>query len=55
MGRMKELSAELEQALRAGLIEKALRDVIEAWEQGGSPIEIDAAMNRAADVLDKEV
>lgn len=28
-----------------------LRDVVERWEQGGTPMEIDAAMNRAAVTL----
>jgi hypothetical protein len=28
-----------------------LRDVIDCWEQGGTPMEIDAAMNRAAVTL----
>ena len=53
MGRMKELSAEIEQMdlIRVGLVEEALRDVINCWEQGGTPCEIDAAMNRAAIVL----
>jgi hypothetical protein len=38
MGRMKELSAEIEQMdlMRAGLVEEALRDVINCWEQGGT-------------------
>ena len=28
-----------------------LLDVVESWEQGGTPMEIDAAMNRAAVTL----
>jgi hypothetical protein len=35
-------------------VEKALREVVDSWEQGGTPIEINAAMNRAADVLHAE-
>ena len=51
--------AEIEDALRdvdyAESVEKALRDIIKCWEQGGTPMEIDAAMNRAAGTLEKEV
>ena len=32
-------------------LHNTLRDVIECWEQGGTPMEIDAAMNRAAVTL----
>jgi hypothetical protein len=35
-------------------LRNALREVVDAWEQGGTPIEINAAMNRAADVLHAE-
>ena len=37
------------------LLTNALRNVIDCWEQGGTPMEIDAAMNRAAGTLEKEV
>ena len=47
--------AEIEDALRdvdyAESVEKALREVVDSWEQGGTPMEIDAAMNRAAQTL----
>ena len=32
-------------------LHNTLRDVVECWEQGGTPMEIDAAMNRAAVTL----
>ena len=32
-------------------LHNTLRDVVERWEQGGTPMEIDAAMNRAAVTL----
>ena len=32
-------------------LHNTLRDVIDCWEQGGTPMEIDAAMNRAAVTL----
>ena len=51
--------AEIEDALRdvdyAESVEKALREVVDSWEQGGTPCEIDAAMNRAANVRENEV
>ena len=33
------------------IVEKALRDVVECWEQSGTPMEIDAVMNRAVVTL----
>ena len=48
--------SDIEDALNnAESVEKALRNVIDCWEQGGTPMEIDAAMNRAASTLEKEV
>lgn len=37
------------------LLRRALREVVDSHEQGGTPIEIDAAINRAADVLERGV
>ena len=31
----------------------ALRDVVNNWEQGGTPLEVDAAMNSAAALLER--
>jgi hypothetical protein len=33
------------------LLTNTLRDVVNSWEQGGTPLEVDAAINRAADIL----
>jgi hypothetical protein len=55
MGKMKELSAEIAQMDYAMRVEEALRDVINCWEQGDTPLAIDAAINRAADVLERGV
>lgn len=35
------------------LLTNALSEVVNSWEQGGTPCEIDAAMNRAAITLGK--
>ena len=32
-------------------LHNTLRDVVECWEQGGTPMEIDAVMNRAVVTL----
>ena len=39
----------------ASRVEKALRDVVDSHEQGDTPLAIDAAINRAADVLERGV
>jgi len=35
------------------LLINTLRDVVNSWEQGGTPLEIDAAMNNAAALLER--
>ena len=35
------------------LLRNALREVVDSHEQGDTPLAIDAAINRAADVLEK--
>ena len=35
------------------LLTHALRDVVNSWEQGGTPLEVDAAMNSAAALLER--
>lgn len=37
------------------LLRTALLDVVNSHEQGDTPLAIDAAINRAADLLEKEV
>ena len=35
------------------LLTNTLRDVVSSWEQGGTPLEVDAAMNSAAALLER--
>ena len=37
------------------LLRNALREVVDSHEQGDTPLAIDAAINRAADVLERGV